>query len=160
MHTRCRVRRLLPPAAYAASVHADKARATLVEHPHGRWASTCGLAACLLPACRMALLEQQPDHSDAADSHEEVSRLSEALESLESRLKAVETERDNFHRQVDELRMHSDESGQPSKVCGLQHTMQQTADAVLPPPRRRRACHPARACRRRSVAAHPRCETP
>ena len=53
-------------------------------------------------ALKQALLAQQPDSTDSTGAHseEEISALCEALASLESKLKDVETERDAFHRQV------------------------------------------------------------
>ena len=76
-----------------------------------------GLNASL--ALKQALLAQQPEEGEDGDAEaeEEIKHLCEALQSLEDKLKNVETERDAFHRQVSELRMHSDESGQPSKAA-------------------------------------------
>ena len=74
-----------------------------------------GLNASL--ALKQALLAAQPSSDNAASSDDEVAVLCETLASLENKLKDVETERDAFHRQVSELRMHSDGQGQPSKMA-------------------------------------------
>lgn len=68
---------------------------------------------------KQALLAQQPRIGDEIESSSEqdLAALVEALTALEDKLKGVESERDAFHRQVAELRMHSDESGQPSNAA-------------------------------------------
>ena len=75
-------------------------------------------------AVKQALLAQQPEilgedgEEGGALAKEDVDTLCEALAALESKLKGVESERDAFSRQVNELRMHTDaESGQPSKAA-------------------------------------------
>ena len=100
-----------------------------------------GLNASL--ALKQALLAQQPEGGgDGAGggSEEEMSALCDAMATLESRLKEVETERDTFHRQVSELRMHSDESGQPSKQAAKKL---EALEAEISKLRRQRAQHEA-----------------
>ena len=103
-----------------------------------------GLNASL--ALKQALLAQQPEEGEDGDAEaeEEIKHLCEALQSLEDKLKNVETERDAFHRQVSEPRMHSDESGpaeqgdaKAREARGRDRTAQEAARAAGGAPARR-----------------------